>query len=657
MVRNTVSFAVLFFTVSLLTLAFAQKKVNVDSLIQVMEGPNAAKLEPDTRMKNFLRLSDLTGRVSTTKSYRYAAKALLEAKNIPNKLGEAMALNMMAGALTNQSKYDSAEILYNQSLAILRSLNDTTGIIQITNNLGAHSKAKGHYSKAISYYKIAFSLAQKRNDKTGMILTANNLGIIYYDWKQYDIALENYHKALNLLREMGDSSRMAVLLNNIGELYKETSQVQKALENFMEALELAQRKGANMTIMNAYFNIGDVSLLQAHIKDAVQFYQLGLDEANKIQYPFGIAYANIHLGDALLKMGNNTESLKYLNLGLDLALKQNDLTLIKDAHQNLFAYYQKNGNLSKALENQLAYTKAKDSLFNQNSRKELALLRTEYETEQKEKEIKLLTQEKSIQQLEINRHKNILVYTILTAIFIFIAIYFAYSRYRITQKHIKAELERKNLETEQRLLRTQMNPHFIFNSLNSINSFIGSNEAEAARTYLTKFSLLMRLILQNSRIALINFADELNTIQLYLELEKLRFETAFNFTVACAEEIDVANTYVPPMLVQPFVENALLHGIAHRKGDGVVEVRFTLLDNAIKAVVTDNGVGRTQSALIESHNQNKKPSLGMQLTTERLASLSQQYKGKFGAILTDITDEANTVIGTKVELTMPFETE
>lgn len=250
-----------------------------------------------------------------------------------------------------------------------------------------------------------------------------------------------------------------------------------------------------------------------------------------------------------------------------------------------------------------------------------------------------------------------MIYTILTVAFIFIAIYFAYTRYRIAQKHIKAELERKNLETEQRLLRTQMNPHFIFNSLNSINSFIGSNEAEAARTYLTKFSLLMRLILQNSRIALITLADELNTIQLYLELEKLRFETAFNFAIDCEPNIDIANTYVPPMLVQPFVENALLHGIAHRKGGGLIEIKFAMQPKALKVVVTDNGVGRTQSALIESHNQNKKPSLGMQLTTERLASLSQQYKGKFGAILTDITDEANTVIGTKVELTMPFETE
>jgi LytS/YehU family sensor histidine kinase len=237
------------------------------------------------------------------------------------------------------------------------------------------------------------------------------------------------------------------------------------------------------------------------------------------------------------------------------------------------------------------------------------------------------------------------------------ASYFAYTRYRIAQKHIKAELERKNLETEQRLLRTQMNPHFIFNSLNAINSFIGSNEAEAARTYLTKFSLLMRLILQNSRIALISLADELNTIQLYLELEKLRFESAFNFVVDCALDIDVDNTYVPPMLVQPFVENALLHGIAHRKGGGLIQIRFTRQSKAIRVVVTDNGVGRTRSALIENQDPTKKPSLGMQLTSERLASLSHQYKDSFKAIITDVKHSDDTVIGTNVELTMPFETE
>ena len=200
-----------------------------------------------------------------------------------------------------------------------------------------------------------------------------------------------------------------------------------------------------------------------------------------------------------------------------------------------------------------------------------------------------------------------------------------FNRYKLKQKQVRIELEKKNIDIEQRLLRTQMNPHFIFNSLNSINSFITDNNSDSAQSFLSKFARLMRYILDNSRKSFVPVEDEIATLQLNMELEQLRFDNKFDFEIEVDEDIDPEFTYIPPMLIQPFVENAILHGLAGKKERGLIRVGFSANKELMHCFVEDNGIGREEAMEIKKKSgKATHRSLGMQVTKERLEILNEK---------------------------------
>ena len=200
-----------------------------------------------------------------------------------------------------------------------------------------------------------------------------------------------------------------------------------------------------------------------------------------------------------------------------------------------------------------------------------------------------------------------------------------------------------------------MNPHFIFNSLNSIQSFISENEAFLAESYLSKFAHLMRNILDNSRMEFIPIENDISTLQLYMELEKLRFHNKFDFNFFVDPKIVTDFTLVPPMLIQPFVENAIIHGIMHKETKGFIEVIFKLMDNAICCIVKDDGVGREIAMEKKKKNSSKRKSHGLQVTKERLELLNEKRKTNISIKIIDLKDGSGIATGTQAEVIIPFE--
>jgi LytS/YehU family sensor histidine kinase len=201
-----------------------------------------------------------------------------------------------------------------------------------------------------------------------------------------------------------------------------------------------------------------------------------------------------------------------------------------------------------------------------------------------------------------------------------------------------------------------MNPHFIFNSLNSISNFIIKNKTTIAQAYLAKFARLMRLILDNSREKMIPLEDEVETLQLYMEQERLRFNEIFDFKIKVDDSIDQEFTYVPPMLVQPFVENAILHGLAPKGEQGDITVSFRMTESLIEVVVLDNGIGRNAALKRKEQRDNKRKSLGMQVTQERLDIFREESGMEVAMQIVDLLD-GEKALGTKVILRIPFEEE
>ncbi|MFN3403108.1 MAG: two-component regulator propeller domain-containing protein [Cytophagaceae bacterium] len=219
---------------------------------------------------------------------------------------------------------------------------------------------------------------------------------------------------------------------------------------------------------------------------------------------------------------------------------------------------------------------------------------------------------------------------------------------KLRQEKDKLILEKKMLELEQSSLRLQMNPHFLFNCLNSIKGLIAQNKTKEAGLYLTKYAQLMRAILDNSRMEYISIATEINAIKNYLELEQLSFSGQFNYSISSDSTIDQESTGIPPMLIQPFVENALLHGIAP-KGSGTINVDFLKEGRCIKCIIKDNGIGRAASAKLKENSVHQHNSVAIELTSDRLKILNQTYGTNCQLNIIDMEGEA----GTCVEITLP----
>ncbi|GLU54405.1 sensor histidine kinase [Dyadobacter frigoris] len=221
-------------------------------------------------------------------------------------------------------------------------------------------------------------------------------------------------------------------------------------------------------------------------------------------------------------------------------------------------------------------------------------------------------------------------------------------------KQVQTEFEQKIAETEMTALRAQMNPHFIFNCLNSIKLYTLENDSQTASEYLTIFSQLIRLVLENSQSEKVTLQKELETLRLYIELEAMRFKNKVHYEINIEPGIDQQYTDIPPLLLQPYVENAIWHGLMHKKEGGNIRVDVTQpFEDLLHIEITDNGVGRQLAAKYKSKSATRQKSYGLKMTSERLDIINQVYQVKADVKITDIRDAMNQVCGTKVTIQIP----
>jgi hypothetical protein len=247
----------------------------------------------------------------------------------------------------------------------------------------------------------------------------------------------------------------------------------------------------------------------------------------------------------------------------------------------------------------------------------------------------------------------------LVAAFMFWLILFAVISWRIDSIKKKAEarnaLNKKFSELNLNALRSQMNPHFTFNVLNSIQYYIAKKDSESAQLYITKFSRLIRMILDQSRDEFISLAEEMRMLTLYIELEELRFENKFSYTIRADQKLNTSNILIPGMLIQPFVENSIRHGIKFKKGDARVEIKFEAMDSLLVCTIIDNGIGRKEAAKHKDSDVEYK-SIGTAIVDERIQALSILFDGKLKNHVTDLTDDNGNAAGTCVTIEIPFKT-
>jgi len=243
------------------------------------------------------------------------------------------------------------------------------------------------------------------------------------------------------------------------------------------------------------------------------------------------------------------------------------------------------------------------------------------------------------------------IFTMLAAVTVLSGtILFLWIRNIKEKERAKSEIDKKIAAAELQALRAQMNPHFMFNTMSSIQHYITTNETESALRYLSKFSKLMRRILDNSKTATITVKNEVQTLDLYLSLESLRFKNKLKYFIDIDKSIDQNYDEIPAMLVQPYVENAIIHGINHKEGVGTINISLTRENEFIKCIISDDGVGRKRSAEINKSKNKKHKSAGISITRERLNILNEAQENEANVVINDLVDERGNAAGTKIEI-------
>jgi LytS/YehU family sensor histidine kinase len=226
---------------------------------------------------------------------------------------------------------------------------------------------------------------------------------------------------------------------------------------------------------------------------------------------------------------------------------------------------------------------------------------------------------------------------------------------KLESEKTKREWQQQALEMEMQALRAQMSPHFIFNSLNSINRFILQNNKTQASEYLTKFSRLVRMILQNSQLSTIPLESELESLQLYLELEAVRFDHHFEFNIHIDTDIDVRDVKIPPLIIQPYAENAIWHGLMHKEEKGHLQIDIYQDEHFLNFKITDDGIGRLKSSEYKSKSASVHKSMGLSITANRIATLHQLKDVNSRVVITDLVLANGNPGGTEVCFKIPIQ--
>jgi LytS/YehU family sensor histidine kinase len=302
---------------------------------------------------------------------------------------------------------------------------------------------------------------------------------------------------------------------------------------------------------------------------------------------------------------------------------------------------------SKAYDTYVLYKQYNDSDLAKKSTLGLAEARIRYDADTHNKEIALLS-------LRLKNNRILIIgYTALVVLLITIGVLIIRSS-KINAKRRISEMNHKISEITQANLRQQMNPHFIFNTLNSIQYYMYQHDKLATNNYLTKFSSLMRKVLDNSQSTSVPLQDELDALNLYLELECLRFKDKFEFNINVDEEIDPLLYKVPTMLIQPYVENSICHGLIPMEGKGFVRIDMKLAQEHIICTIEDNGIGREAANELRKKKTTNHNSLGTQITTSRLDLVNALYGTSLKTIYTDLKNDKGESEGTRVEIHIPI---
>ncbi len=549
-----------------------------------------------------------------------------------------------------------------ESEVLATKIGFTKGICLANINYAILETNEGNFKSSADYYLKAIEFAEKINYDRGISICYNNIGDNYLKLKDYNKVLEYSQKALALNKSINEVRGQAINLEQIGQVYFLQKDYEKAFAHWSNSVELAStvedpniNTQLKIDLAKYYFEKNESNIAFSYLRTADSI----AVAANELLLQI-LAYKVFSTGFEKKKMTDS--AIHFLHMALETAKKLKNATEECDINQLIATQFQKAGKFDSAFHYLRRHKNLSDSVLSDKNFAHLTFIQTQYETKLKERENQELRSIQQTQSRKISEKNALIIAFIIALLLAVLSLFLIYRYYQNKKQQLILEEEKKLSEYKQQLaeleiksLRSQMNPHFLFNSLNSIRNYIIKNEPQIASNYLADFASLMRKILDASEQSKISLSEEVDMLKLYLNLELMRFSNRFSYSFFIEEDIALEDFDIPSMVIQPFVENAIWHGLLNKESDAHLTINFKEIpdnDHEILCEVIDNGIGRKNSRLFKN-NLKKHHSKGVDITRERLKGLSKKPHEQ-PIEFVDLEDEQGNSLGTKVNIYLPI---
>jgi two-component system LytT family sensor kinase len=578
------------------------------------------------------------------KSIQFMTEALSQSNSTSEN---AQAYELLSDVYMQWKQFDLAVSNYRISLQ-----NNANNDVRL--KLAKAYEFNKNYQESIDIYN---SIKKAELSNYQLTTLYEGLGDTYNAIKKYDISITSYKKGLEIAQKHLIAPKVTDLNSKIAQAYNASGKTQKAEGYFENSLILASKENKKRAVEEkvtvADFqnsNRGYTAEIQLRKEVLKDVEDIERDSTITNESPLTSQKQNYKIGNAYFLKGDYSNAIPYLEKSIKEADKKEDLIVKKDATKKLSDVYKDSGEYEKALLTYRDYTEIVDELYFKKEQEISQAARFSRDIATKQNRITSLETDRELSQSnyqltsERNKRQELIIYSLLGGlILLLITAYFMY-------KFIKQQKFANNL-LALKSLRSQMNPHFIFNALNSVNSFIASNDERTANKYLSDFSQLMRSVLENSDEDFIPLKKEIELLELYTKLEHFRFKDKFDYKIQVDDDVNVDEFQIPPMLLQPYIENAVWHGLRYKTDKGLLSIHISAKSkDEITITIADDGVGRTKSKALKTDYQKKQNSKGMGNIKKRVAILNEMYKDKVDVFVDDFQDMEDA--GTKVVVTL-----
>ena len=601
--------------------------------------------------------ADFYSILNPTKALDFVEKGLEASLNSQDEKSEAQCYHILGVINYNLDQYDLAINHFGKSMEINERLKVEEGLYLNALWLGRAHEAREEYALSLEYYLAVQEKARSKGNTDGLIMTKNQIGELYFKQNQDEMALKNFKEVLEIETKANNVEGIAEANEKIGQVLVRQNKDGEAL-GYYEAQEVASWNSNSLEgVSRSYTNQSNVYKKKKDFGNELKFRQKNIDIYSNSGNTKEAIRENWEIGNLYLSNNNSTEAINYLEESVELSEEVGDLVQKKEAMQSLSKAYEESGEPEKALETYREYIVLLDSLDeiresqlqarlelnNELSTKQGRIELLEKDRELSDKTITLLKQEKEYKAESLKTQRFIIWGLVLGLLIMIVLAYLIFKNAR--QKRIANQL------LALKSLRSQMNPHFIFNALNSVNSFIALNDERSANRYLSDFSRLMRLVMENSQEDLVPLSSEIQTLELYMQLEHFRFTEKFDYTFTVSDDLDQDAFQIPPMIIQPYIENSIWHGLRYKETKGQLNVTLSQENDKLVVTIEDNGIGRKRSQELKTKNQKATRSTGLRNIESRIRIINDMQQTNLQVEVSDLEEAKDP--GTKVRIEIP----